>query len=56
MLIIAVVAFGYLVSITPNFGWLNSLFLGAVLFICGFIPLYYAYRLRVKQAKESEDE
>ncbi|MCG7337563.1 hypothetical protein MHZ95_20180 [Sporosarcina sp. ACRSM] len=56
VLIIAVVAVGYLVSITPNFSSLNGLFLGAVLFICSFIPLYYVYRLRVKHAKELEEE
>ena len=48
----------YLVLITPDFNWMDGLLFGAIVFICSFIPLYYIYRLRVKQAiefKEGED-
>lgn len=47
---------GFLVSITPDFYWTNGLLLGAIVFICGFIPSYYVYRLRVKQVLEFGDE
>ncbi|WP_242222220.1 hypothetical protein [Bacillus cereus group sp. BfR-BA-01380] len=46
----------YLTSITPNFGWKDGLLLGVILFICGFIPVYYVYNLRVKQGQDLEDE
>lgn len=56
VLIILALAIGYFVSITPDFDWLNGLFFGTLAFICGFIPFYYIYRLRVKQKIEFEDE
>lgn len=56
VLIIITVAVGYFVSITPHFNWLNGLFFGTLAFICGFIPCYYIYRLRIKQKLEFEDE
>lgn len=46
----------YLISITPDFGWTEGGLFGAVLFICGLIPVYYVYRLRVKQEQDLEDE
>ena len=56
VLVILALAVGYFVSITPDFDWLNGLFFGTLAFICGFIPFYYIYRLRVKQKIEFEDE
>ncbi|MFF0830681.1 hypothetical protein ACFYU8_27940 [Brevibacillus sp. NPDC003359] len=56
VLTIIVVTVAYLTSITPNSGWIAGLLLGAIVFICGSIPLYYVYRLRVKQEQELEDE
>lgn len=46
----------YLTSITPNFGWGDGLLIGTIIFICGFIPIVYVYKLRVKQVQELEDE
>lgn len=46
----------YLTSITPNYGWKDGLLLGLILFICGLIPLFYVYRLRVKEKDDFEDE
>lgn len=46
----------YLVSITPDFNWTDGLLFGAIAFICGFIPAYYIYRLRMKQKLGFEDE
>ncbi|ASL62422.1 hypothetical protein [Bacillus cereus] len=56
VLTIIVVTVAYFISITPNFGWINGLLLGAILFICGCIPMYYVYRLRVKQEQDLEEE
>ncbi|MGW5956154.1 hypothetical protein [Bacillus mycoides] len=56
VLTIIVVTVAYLISITPNFGWINGLLVGAILFICGCIPIYYVYRLRAKQEQDLEDE
>lgn len=47
---------GYFTSITPNFGGLDGLMVASILFICGFIPLYYVYRLRMKQEMDLDDE
>lgn len=46
----------YFVSITPNFGWKDGALIGAILFICGFIPSFYVYRLRARIMDEFEDE
>jgi len=46
----------YLTSITPNYGWTEGVLLGVILFVCGLIPLYYIYRLRVKEKDDFEDE
>lgn len=56
VLTVIVAVFAYLTSITPNFGWGDGLLIGAIIFICGFIPIVYAYKLRVKQVQELEDE
>ena len=45
----------YLISITPDFGWGDGLLIAAILLICGCIPIYYIYRLRMKHIKEFED-
>ncbi|OPA76257.1 hypothetical protein BVG16_18860 [Paenibacillus selenitireducens] len=56
VLTVIVVAVTYLTSITPNSGWIDGLLIGVILFICGFIPMYYVYRLRAKQEQDLEDE
>ncbi|MDY0854339.1 hypothetical protein SPE26_23505 [Bacillus thuringiensis] len=56
VLTIIVGTVAYLISITPKFGWIDGLLVGAILFICGCIPMYYVYRLRVKQEQDLEDE
>ncbi|MGM0904444.1 MAG: hypothetical protein ACQEXB_25515 [Bacillota bacterium] len=48
-------AVGYFTSITPNYGWGDGILI-AILFICGFIPCFYVYRLRVKQQEDLEAE
>lgn len=45
----------YLVSVTSDFNWMDGLLVGAIVFICSFIPMYYIYRLRLKQALEFSD-
>ncbi len=52
--IVAVI--GYLTAITPNFSWKDGLLLAVILFICGFIPSYYIYRLRQKKEEDADDE
>ncbi|MGN4670251.1 hypothetical protein ACTFRP_33145 [Bacillus cereus group sp. MYBK234-1] len=56
VLTIIVVTVAYLTSITPTFSWINGLLVGAIVFICGCIPMYYVYRLRIKQEQDLEDE
>ncbi|MED1305577.1 hypothetical protein BK704_12535 [[Bacillus thuringiensis] serovar konkukian] len=56
VLAIIVVFIAYLTSITPNYGWKDGLLLGSILLICGFIPMYYVYRLRLKQRQDLQDE
>ncbi|HEY2420324.1 MAG TPA: hypothetical protein VGI04_02855 [Neobacillus sp.] len=56
VLTVIAAAVAYLTLITPKFGWTDGLLLGVILFICGFIPLYYVYHLRVKNEQEWEDE
>ncbi|MEH7461864.1 hypothetical protein V7166_07155 [Bacillus thuringiensis] len=56
VLTVIVAVFAYLTSITPNFGWGDGLLIGTIIFICGFIPIVYVYKLRVKQVQELEDE
>jgi hypothetical protein len=46
----------YLTSMTPNFGYGNGALIGAIIFICGYIPCHYVYRLRQKQQKDLEDD
>lgn len=52
VLVIIVAAVMYLTSITPGFDWQDGGLIGAIIFICGFIPIYYVYRLRMKQKEE----
>ncbi len=54
ILCLIVIVVGILTTITPNFGWVDGLFIGAIIFICGFIPCYYVYRLRLKQEEDLE--
>ncbi|MEH6931753.1 MULTISPECIES: hypothetical protein [Bacillus] len=56
VLAVIVVFIAYLISITPNYGWKDGLLLGSILLICGFIPMYYVYRLRLKQRQDLQDE
>ncbi len=48
----------YLISITPGYGWDDGLVLGVIIAVCGGIPVFYIYRLRLKQAAlyNEEDE
>jgi hypothetical protein len=46
----------YLTSITPNFGWGQGGMIGAIIFICGYVPCHYVYRLRQKQQEHLEDD
>lgn len=54
LMIVAVVT--SLVSITPDYHIGHGLLFGAILFICGIIPIYYVFRLRVKQAENFEED
>jgi len=51
-----VIAVAYLTSNTTNFGRTDGLIMGTILFVCGFIPLYYVYHLRVKQEKNTKED
>ncbi len=55
-LIIISVIVGYLVSISSSSDGMTGVLLGFILFICCFIPLYYIYRLRVKQKQDFENK
>jgi len=46
----------YLTSITPNYGYGEGVLIGAIIFICGYIPCFYVYRLRYKQQEDLEDD
>jgi cytochrome bd-type quinol oxidase subunit 2 len=48
----------YLISITPDYGWGDGLLLGVIIAVCGGLPVFYIYRLRLKQADlyDEEDE
>jgi hypothetical protein len=46
----------YLTSITPNFGYGDGTLMGAIIFVCGYIPCHYVYRLRQKQQEDLEDD
>ena len=56
VLILIAVVVAYLTSITPNFGYGDGALIGAILFICGYIPCHYVYRLRQKQQEDLEDD
>ena len=55
-LILISVIVGYLISITPSSDWITGLRFGFILFICSLVPLYYVYRLRLRQVREFENE
>ena len=55
-LIFISVIVGYLISITPSSTVITGIRFGIILFICSLIPLYYVYRLRLKQVQEFENE
>ena len=44
-----------LTLLTPGFGLSDAFLIGSILFICGFIPIYYIYRLRVKEQEDMEE-
>ena len=44
-----------LTLLTPGFGLSDALLIGSILFICGIIPIYYIYRLRVKEQEDMEE-
>ena len=44
-----------LTLLTPGFGLPDALLIGSILFICGIIPIYYIYRLRVKEQEDMEE-
>jgi len=54
VLILIAVVVAYLTSITPNFGYGDGALIGAIIFICGYIPCHYVYRLRQKQQEDLE--
>ncbi|OQR53536.1 hypothetical protein [Bacillus sp. CDB3] len=56
VLTVIVTVFAYLTFITPNYGWKDGLLIGSILLICGFIPQYYVYRLRLKQRQDLQVE
>ena len=44
-----------LTLLTPGFGLSDAFLIGSILFICGIIPIYYIYRLRVKEQEDMEE-
>ncbi|MBY0099579.1 hypothetical protein [Mesobacillus maritimus] len=56
VLILIALVVAYLTSITPNFGYGDGGLIGAIIFICGYIPCHYVYRLRQKQQEDLEDD
>jgi predicted neutral ceramidase superfamily lipid hydrolase len=55
VLSIIVLTVGCLTSLAPDSTPIDGLIIGAILFICGFIPIYYIYRLREKHNQDLED-
>ncbi|WP_404292329.1 hypothetical protein LG276_16140 [Cytobacillus kochii] len=55
ILILITTVVGFFVSLTQGFSIMNGVIVGAILFICGLIPIIYIYYLRKnRQDKESE--
>ena len=44
-----------LTLLTPGFELPDALLIGSILLICGIIPIYYIYRLRVKEQEDMEE-
>ncbi|AST91513.1 hypothetical protein ACWE42_06250 [Sutcliffiella cohnii] len=57
LIVLLLISFGiaYFTSITPNFNWGNGLVVGAIISVCGFIPIFYIYKLRLKQANDLDE-
>ncbi|WP_366295881.1 hypothetical protein [Paenibacillus sp. AN1007] len=55
VLLLIAAAVMILTSSAANTGWAEGLGMGAILFICGFIPIYYVFKLR-KQQQRDQDE
>jgi fatty acid desaturase len=54
ILVIALVL-AYLVSITPGYSWGTGALVAAIVVICGAIPIFYVFHLRMKQLKDFEE-
>lgn len=55
-LIFISVIVGYLISITQSSDGRTGVQFGFIFFICSLVPLYYVYRLRLRQVREFENE
>lgn len=55
ILLFIVIAVVILTSSAANTGWTEGIGLGSLLLICGFIPIYYVFKLRVKQEKDNDE-
>lgn len=57
LIIVLLIAFAlaYFTSRTPGFDWSNGLLIGVIILICGFVPCFYIYRLRMKQLEDATD-
>ncbi|MGN7476409.1 hypothetical protein ACTHOQ_01035 [Solibacillus silvestris] len=48
-------AIAFFVSVTPGFDWGTGLLVGLIIIVCGVIPSFYIYRLRMKQLAEMDE-
>ena len=55
VLITIILVVSTLTILTPGIGLSDAFLIGSILFICGFIPIYYIYRLRVKEQEDMEE-
>lgn len=56
LLVIICIAVGIIGSLTDEFNLRNGLIFPGILFVCGFIPIYYIYHLRRNRNDDSEDK
>lgn len=55
VLLLIAAAVMILTSSAANTGWAEGLGMGAILFICGFIPIYYVFKLRKEQQRDQDE-